>query len=61
MATKQTQKEDRVNIVLPKDNLNPEEEVERVFINGRCTQIKRGEEVSVPRDVYDVLRNGKRI
>lgn len=60
MATKQ-QEEERIRVTLPIDPLNPADVVERVIINGRCTTIKRGEEVSIPRDVYEVLKAGKRI
>ena len=57
----QKQKDERIRITLPRDPLNPDEKVERVIINGTCTTIKRGEEVEVPREVYEVLKQGKRI
>lgn len=57
----QKQKDERILITLPRDPLNPDEKVERVIINGACTTIKRGEEVEVPREVYEVLKQGKRI
>lgn len=61
MATKQSQAEERIRITLPRDPLNPTEEVETVIINGVCTTIKRGEEVSIPRNVYEILKQSKRI
>jgi hypothetical protein len=61
MANKQDAREDRIRITLPKDPLNEEDEVAIVMINGKPTQIKRGEEVLVSRDVYLVLKQGKRI
>lgn len=57
----QKQKDERIRITLPRDPLNPDEKVERVIINGACTTIIRGEEVEVPREVYEVLKQGKRI
>ena len=55
-ATKEAvQKEKMVKIRLPKTRAD--EEDERVFVNHRSWQIKRGVEVEVPECVAEVLRN----
>ena len=55
-ATKEAvQKEKMVKIRLPKTK--PDEDDERVWVNHRSWQIKRGVEVEVPECVAEVLRN----
>ena len=55
-ATKETvQKEKMVKIRLPKTRAD--EDDERVWVNHRSWQIKRGVEVEVPECVAEVLRN----
>lgn len=55
-ATKEAvQKEKMVKIRLPKTRAD--EDDERVFVNHRSWQIKRGVEVEVPECVAEVLRN----
>ena len=55
-ATKEAvKKEKMVKIRLPKTK--PDEDDERVWVNNRSWQIKRGVEVEVPECVAEVLRN----
>ena len=58
-VTKETvQKEKMVKIRLPKTKAD--EDDERVWVNHRSWQIKRGVEVEVPECVAEVLRNKER-
>ena len=54
-------KEEQVTIVVPKSELNPNDLVVPVTINGYTYQIKRGESVSVPKTVVDILKEAKYI
>ena len=54
-AKEAVQKEKMVKIRLPKTRAD--EDDERVFVNHRSWQIKRGVEVEVPECVAEVLRN----
>lgn len=56
---KSTQK--MVPIIIPKSELNPHDTIVPVCINGYLWQIKRGEEVMVPEEVKNILREAKYI
>lgn len=62
MATgKALSKENQVTLVVPKSELNPQEKMVPVTINGYTYQILRGEQVTVPQTVADILREAKYI
>jgi len=54
-AGEEIKKLPKVKIRIPKDPLNPKDEVVPVCINGYIWQIKRGETVEVPKPVADIL------
>ncbi len=54
-------KENQVTLVVPKSELNPQEKMVPVTINGYTYQILRGEQVTVPQTVADILREAKYI
>jgi predicted DNA binding CopG/RHH family protein len=56
---KNTQK--MVQITIPVSELNPHDTVVPVCINGYLWQIKRGEEVTVPEEVKNILKEAKYI
>lgn len=56
---KNTQK--MVQIIIPVSELNPHDTVVPVCINGYLWQIKRGEEVTVPEEVKNILKEAKYI
>lgn len=56
---KNTQK--MVSIIIPVSELNPHDTIVPVCINGYLWQIKRGEEVMVPEEVKNILREAKYI
>lgn len=56
---KNTQK--MVPIIIPISELNPHDTIVPVCINGYLWQIKRGEEVMVPEEVKNILREAKYI
>lgn len=56
---KNTQK--MVPIIIPTSELNPHDTIVPVCINGYLWQIKRGEEVMVPEEVKNILREAKYI
>lgn len=56
---KNTQK--MVQITIPVSELNPQDTVVPVCINGYLWQIKRGEEVTVPEEVKNILKEAKYI
>ncbi len=49
-------KQKKVLLYIPKDPLNPKDDVVPVCINGYKYKIKRGEEIEVPEVVKDVLK-----
>lgn len=54
-------KETQVTLVVPKSELNPQEKMVPVTINGYTYQILRGEQVTVPQTVADILKEAKYI
>lgn len=54
-------KERQVTLVVPKSELNPQEKMVPVTINGYTYQILRGEQVTVPQTVADILKEAKYI
>lgn len=54
-------KEKQVTLVVPKSELNPQEKMVPVTINGYTYQILRGEQVTVPQTVADILKEAKYI
>lgn len=56
---KNTQK--MVQITIPVSELNPHDTIVPVCINGYLWQIKRGEEVTVPEEVKNILKEAKYI
>lgn len=56
---KNTQK--MVTITVPVSELNPHDKIVPVCINGYLWQIKRGEEVTVPEEVKNILKEAKYI
>ncbi len=54
-------KETQVNLIVPKSELNPQEKMVPVTINGYTYQILRGEQVTVPQTVADILKEAKYI
>lgn len=48
-------KEEHFKIRIRQEVNNPNYVTERVYVNGECIQIPVGEEVSVPKTVYDCL------
>ncbi len=54
-------KEDKVTLVVPKSELNPQEKMVPVTINGYTYSIRRGEQVTVPQTVADILKEAKYI
>ena len=55
----EAKEEKRVNIRLPLDRNNPQEDSLLVGVNGKMYRIKRGETVSVPESVVEVLRHSE--
>ena len=49
-------KQKKVTLYIPKDPLNPSDDIVPVCINGYKYKIKRGEEVEVPKVVKDILK-----
>lgn len=58
---KALKKEKQVEIKIPKDPLNKNDEYVPVCINGYIYQIKRGEKVEVPEAVRDILEEAEYI
>lgn len=54
-------KETQVTLIVPKSELNPQEKMVPVTINGYTYQILRGEQVTVPQTVADILKEAKYI
>ena len=54
-------KQKKIRLVIPVDKQNPKDTDVAVVINGYCYQIKRGEEVEVPYEVYRLLKEAKYI
>lgn len=54
-------KENKVTLVVPKSELNPQEKMVPVTINGYTYSIIRGEQVTVPQTVADILKEAKYI
>lgn len=54
-------KENKVTLVVPKSELNPQEKSVPVTINGYTYNILRGEQVTVPQTVADILKEAKYI
>lgn len=54
-------KETQVTLVVPKSELNPQEKMVPVTINGYTYRILRGEQVTVPQTVADILKEAKYI
>ncbi len=54
-------KENKVTLVVPKSELNPQEKMVPVTINGYTYSIRRGEQVTVPQTVADILKEAKYI
>lgn len=54
-------KEKQVTIVVPKSELNPKDKMVPVTINGYTYRIIRGEEVTVPVTVKNILKEAKYI
>lgn len=54
-------RENKVTIVIPKSELNPLDQMVPVTINGYTYSIKRGERVTVPETVYEILKESKYI
>ena len=54
-------KERQVTLVVPKSELNPQEKMVPVTIKGYTYQILRGEQVTVPQTVADILKEAKYI
>lgn len=60
LKTGQKLKEEKhIEIVIPKSELNPLEKNVPVTINGYTYNILRGERVSVPETVYEILKEAK--
>lgn len=51
-------KEKKITTIIPKSELNPNDIVIPVMINGYVLQINRGEEVELPESVYKAIKNG---
>lgn len=54
-------KQSKIRISIPKSELNQGDDYVVVAINGYKYKIKRGEEVEVPKSVYNLLKVGKYI
>ncbi len=54
-------KEKKVSIVVPKSELNPQDLLVPVTVNGYTYQIIRGEEVEVPVTIKNILKEAKYI
>lgn len=54
-------RETQVALIVPKSELNPQEKMVPVTINGYTYQILRGEQVIVPQTVADILKEAKYI
>ena len=50
------EQEEKVKIVIPKDQINKNDSFVPVAINGYIYQIKRGETVEVPKEVARILK-----
>lgn len=51
-------KEKKITTIIPKSELNPNDIVIPVMINGYAMQINRGEEVELPESVYKAIKEG---
>lgn len=52
---------EKVKVRIPKDPLNPKIPTIMPIVNGKSYTIKLGEEVEIPKNVYQVLVNAGRI
>ena len=48
-------KEEQIKIRIKSETNNPNYVTEAVYVNGECIQIPVGEEVEVPKTVYELL------
>lgn len=51
-------KEKKITTIIPKSELNPNDIVIPVMINGYAMQVNRGEEVELPISVYKAIKEG---